>query len=95
MKVAIVGAGISGLALAAALHREGLDVTVYEKSPTVRGGGSGITLAPNALAALDSSESVRLFVNVSASRGRFKAGSAALEVRGSCVFLPTSPLSLS
>lgn len=54
MKVAIVGAGISGLALAAALHREGLDVTVYEKSPTVRGGGSGITLAPNALAALDS-----------------------------------------
>lgn len=54
MKVAIVGAGISGLALAAALHREGLDVTVYEKSPMVRIGGSGITLAPNALAALDS-----------------------------------------
>lgn len=53
MRVAIVGAGITGLALAGGLHRLGLDVTVFEQSPTVRGGGAGITLAPNALTALN------------------------------------------
>ena len=53
MKIGIIGAGISGLALGASLHRSGLDVHIYEKYSQVRGGGAGITLAPNGLAALD------------------------------------------
>lgn len=53
MKIGIIGAGISGLALGAALHRSGMDVQIYEEHAQIRGGGAGITLAPNGLAALD------------------------------------------
>lgn len=53
MKVAIVGAGISGLALAGGLEKRGHEVTIFEKGEEIRAGGSGITLAPNALTALD------------------------------------------
>lgn len=53
MKVGIVGAGIAGLALANALVKRGIDVEIFERSACVRAGGSGITLAPNSLAALD------------------------------------------
>lgn len=53
MEIGIIGAGISGLALGAALHRTGMDVQVYEEHAQIRGGGAGITLAPNGLAALD------------------------------------------
>ncbi|KHO30074.1 FAD-dependent monooxygenase [Corynebacterium minutissimum] len=53
MRIGIIGAGISGLALGAALHRHGIDVQIYERHPRVRSGGAGITLAPNGLAALD------------------------------------------
>lgn len=53
MRIGIIGAGISGLALGAALHRAGMDVQVYEEHAQVRSGGAGITLAPNGLAALD------------------------------------------
>ena len=52
-RVAISGAGIGGLALAFGLQRQGLDVVVLERQPGVRGGGAGISLWPNALAALD------------------------------------------
>ena len=53
MRIGIIGAGISGLALGSALHRNGVDVEIYESHSQVRGGGSGITLAPNGLAALE------------------------------------------
>lgn len=53
MKVGIVGAGITGLALGNALVKRGVDIEVFERSAHVRAGGSGITLAPNGLAALD------------------------------------------
>ena len=53
MRIGIIGAGISGLALGAALHRSGMDVQIYEEHPQIRSGGAGITLAPNGLAALD------------------------------------------
>ncbi|OFP37027.1 FAD-dependent monooxygenase [Corynebacterium sp. HMSC071B10] len=53
MRIGIIGAGISGLALGAALHRSGMDVQIYEEHPQIRSGGTGITLAPNGLAALD------------------------------------------
>ncbi|WP_320672965.1 FAD-dependent monooxygenase [Patulibacter defluvii] len=52
--VAIAGAGIAGLTLAAALQRAGRPVVVLERRPaTVPAGGSGLSIWPNALAALD------------------------------------------
>ncbi|OFT84480.1 FAD-dependent monooxygenase [Corynebacterium sp. HMSC29G08] len=53
MRIGIIGAGIAGLALGAALHRAGIDVQIYEEHAQIRSGGAGITLAPNGLAALD------------------------------------------
>jgi salicylate hydroxylase len=50
-RVAIIGGGIGGLAAALALHRRGLDVTVYEQSPSLGEIGAGIGLSPNAIKA--------------------------------------------
>lgn len=52
MRVIISGAGIAGLTTAAALVRDGHDVTVLERRRDTAA-GAGITLWPNALAALD------------------------------------------
>ncbi|MEV6796017.1 FAD-dependent monooxygenase [Streptomyces sp. NPDC051320] len=49
----VIGGGIGGLAAAAALHRRGWRVSVLERSPSLEPVGSGISLAPNALRALD------------------------------------------
>ena len=49
MKIAIVGAGIGGLSLALALHRQGVPSEVYETVPEVREIGVGITLLPHAM----------------------------------------------
>jgi salicylate hydroxylase len=46
--VAIVGAGLSGLTLAACLHRAGRGATVFEQAPALAEVGAGIQLAPNA-----------------------------------------------
>ncbi|MFI8092824.1 FAD-dependent monooxygenase [Streptomyces sp. NPDC086080] len=51
--VVVVGGGIGGLTAAAALHRAGRRVTVLERADTLRPVGAGISLAPNALRALD------------------------------------------
>ena len=49
MKIAIVGGGIGGLALALFLHRHGLACDVYENAPEIREIGVGITLLPHAM----------------------------------------------
>jgi 2-polyprenyl-6-methoxyphenol hydroxylase-like FAD-dependent oxidoreductase len=49
----IVGAGIGGLACAVALHQRGWAVTVLEQADRLAPVGSGISLFPNALRALD------------------------------------------
>ena len=49
MRIAIVGGGIGGLALALSLHRAGLACDVYETAPEVREIGVGITLLPHAM----------------------------------------------
>ncbi|MEV8566487.1 FAD-dependent monooxygenase [Streptomyces sp. NPDC051322] len=49
----VIGGGIGGLAAAAALHRRGWRVSVLERSPSLEPVGSAISLAPNALRALD------------------------------------------
>ncbi len=50
-RVAIIGGGIGGLTAALALHRRGLDVTVYEQSSALGEIGAGIGLSPNAIKA--------------------------------------------
>ena len=51
-KVAIVGAGLGGLATAIALRKQGFDVHVYEKAQEFRPAGAGLGLAPNGLNSL-------------------------------------------
>ncbi|MCB0949525.1 MAG: FAD-dependent oxidoreductase, partial [Mycobacterium sp.] len=54
-QITVIGAGIAGLATAVALHRAGHEVTVIEQRTEVTS-GAGITIWPNALAALDEIE---------------------------------------
>ena len=52
LKVAIVGAGMGGLATAAALRRVGIDVTVYEQASQFTRLGAGIQVGCNAMKVL-------------------------------------------
>ncbi|MEH3033223.1 MAG: FAD-dependent monooxygenase [Aeromicrobium erythreum] len=54
MELVVAGSGLAGLAFAASARRLGVpaDVTLLDERPAL-GGGAAITLAPNALAALD------------------------------------------
>ncbi|PYI03209.1 FAD/NAD(P)-binding domain-containing protein [Aspergillus sclerotiicarbonarius CBS 121057] len=51
--VAIIGAGLSGLALALALHQQGIPCTIYEARSAPLNIGGAIMLSPNALRILD------------------------------------------
>ena len=46
-RIAIIGAGLGGLAAAALLQKAGYDAKVYEQTPTVTRLGAGIHLGPN------------------------------------------------
>ncbi|WP_326799020.1 FAD-dependent monooxygenase [Streptomyces sp. NBC_01808] len=48
MRVAVVGAGIAGLAFAAALRRGGAECHVYEQAEQLAEVGAGVQVAPNA-----------------------------------------------
>ncbi len=52
LSIAIVGAGIGGLAVAALLRRDGHQVAVYEQATQFTRVGSGIQMAPNAMKVL-------------------------------------------
>ncbi|MGH3761845.1 FAD-dependent monooxygenase [Actinophytocola sp.] len=47
LTVAVVGAGIAGLTLAAALRQAGIDCEVYEQAPHLAEVGAGIQVSPN------------------------------------------------
>ncbi len=47
LKVAIVGGGIGGLSAANAMHRRGIDVTVWEQADPLSDTGTGLSLFPN------------------------------------------------
>ncbi|KAK7756774.1 hypothetical protein SLS62_001217 [Diatrype stigma] len=51
--IAILGAGIGGLAVAIGLVKRGISVTIYEAARTFSPIGAGIGLGPNALHAMD------------------------------------------
>lgn len=53
-KLIIAGGGIGGIAAALALHRAGLEVTVYERAPAFTEVGAGLSLWPNATRVLQS-----------------------------------------
>ncbi|RCJ19450.1 FAD-binding monooxygenase [Nostoc minutum NIES-26] len=55
-KVAIIGAGLGGLAVAVALRKLGYDVQVYEKAQDFRPVGGGLGLMPNGLNCLNAIE---------------------------------------
>src|SRR5580704_3017418 len=46
--IGIIGGGIGGIASAVALHRIGIDVSVYERDEQLREVGAGMMLWPNA-----------------------------------------------
>ena len=52
-QIAIIGAGIGGLAAAALLHRAGHAVTVFERFTSPRAVGSGLVIQPVGLSVLD------------------------------------------
>ncbi|MFF4395379.1 FAD-dependent monooxygenase [Streptomyces sp. NPDC001480] len=52
-RAVVIGGGIGGLTAAAALHRDGWQVTVVERAGSLEPVGAAISLAPNALRALD------------------------------------------
>ncbi|MFE7859222.1 FAD-dependent monooxygenase [Streptomyces sp. NPDC057403] len=52
-RAVVIGGGIGGLTAAAALHRRGVEVTVLERAGSLEPVGAAISLAPNALRALD------------------------------------------
>ena len=52
LSVAIIGAGMGGLATAAALQRVGIDVTVYEQARRFARVGAGIQISFNAMKVL-------------------------------------------
>jgi salicylate hydroxylase len=50
--VAVIGAGLGGLAAAAAMRQRGIEATVYERAPALGEVGAGIQLGPNAVKVL-------------------------------------------
>jgi 2-polyprenyl-6-methoxyphenol hydroxylase-like FAD-dependent oxidoreductase len=52
-EVAIIGAGLSGLTLALALHQQGIKATVFESRSAPLNIGGAVMLSPNALKVLD------------------------------------------
>jgi 6-hydroxynicotinate 3-monooxygenase len=52
LSIAVVGAGIGGLAVAATLHHVGFDVRIYEQAPRFARIGAGIQMMPNSMKVL-------------------------------------------
>ena len=65
--IAIIGAGISGLALACILKKAQIPVVVFEKSKEVSDYGAGISLSPNGISVLKKLDIFNDVISVSAN----------------------------
>tara|TARA_R110002003_G_scaffold129_7_gene12108 strand:- start:19029 stop:20396 length:1368 start_codon:yes stop_codon:yes gene_type:complete len=70
--VAIVGAGIGGLALAIGLSHRNVPFTLYESAPAFSAVGAGVGLGPNALNAMDMIDSRFRDMYMSIATGNLK-----------------------
>ncbi|MFI9560334.1 FAD-dependent monooxygenase [Nonomuraea endophytica] len=52
MRIAVVGAGLGGVAAAVGLHRQGHEVSLYERAAELREAGTGVVIMPNGTRAL-------------------------------------------
>ena len=59
--IAIVGAGISGLALGIILKRNKIPCVIFEKSEKINEYGAGISISPNGLVVLKNLDSNKFF----------------------------------
>ena len=97
--IAVVGAGVGGLVVAAALRRRGVEATVFERAPRLRQGGTGLSLYANAVAALRElgledlldgiAEPVERVVFLSARDGRRPLNEAVIGVDGGRALPPS------
>ena len=53
LRVLVIGAGVSGIAVARGLLRDGHDVTVFDQRPNVTAGGGAVTIWLNGATVLD------------------------------------------
>lgn len=85
MKIAIIGSGISGLASAALLSRDGHSVSVFERFDAPRPLGAGLLLQPSGLLALNRlglvDQAVAQGAPVSRLIGRTPKGRTVLDLR--------------
>ena len=83
-RIAIIGAGIGGLAAAALLARDGHDLTLFERFPAPRPLGSGLVIQPVGLAVMDligtGQDLRRLSSPITRMRGDDASGRKALDV---------------
>lgn len=89
MRIGIIGGGIGGLAAAVGLQRAGADVTVLERTPGPRPGGSGLSLFGNAFTALDTIGIGNALRQVTAPAAALRAGQRRPDGR----WLATTPAS--
>ena len=84
LNIGIIGGGIGGVAAAVALHRAGIETTVYERATEFREVGAGMMLWPNATRVL---KELGLLERVAASSGpnrhflvRSSAGTVLMDI---------------
>lgn len=53
LRILVVGAGVSGIAAARGLLRDGHDVTVFDQRPDITAGGGAVTIWPNGATVLE------------------------------------------
>ncbi|SNV89554.1 2-polyprenyl-6-methoxyphenol hydroxylase-like oxidoreductase [Mycolicibacter terrae] len=53
LRILVAGAGVSGIAAARGMLRDGHDVTVFEQRPEIRAGGGAVTIWPNGATVLN------------------------------------------
>lgn len=85
MRIAIVGCGVAGQALAIALSRAGHEATVFERFETARPLGAGLLLQPSGLHALETlglrEAAERLGAPIRELDGRILSGRRVLDIR--------------